>query len=370
MLRLVGCSLGLLLFVLQLAAQGPAPGPDTIVFVNGDKLVGHFVSSSGASVKFKSDVLGDITVDWSKVKELHTASKVAVIRKGVEIRKHTDTSTIPQGTLSMENQNIQVASPPQPPQTIPVADASVIVDQPGFEKALHHQPGFFHGWAGAVTLGGSFVHATQDSETFNGALNLVRAEPGESWIAPRNRTIFDLSASYGELSQPGTTTVKTSIFHGDAERDEYFSQRIFGFGQGAFDHNFSQGLDLQQIYGGGIGWTVIQDPNQTLDLKGSMSYIRQQFQTAPDQSLIGSTFAEHYRRKFKHGLVADEQLSITPAWNNSSDYSASFTALLALPVYKRLSVSTGIIDNFLNDPPPGFRKNSFQFNLGFTYTLR
>jgi hypothetical protein len=41
-----------------------------------------------------------------------------------------------------------------------------------------------------------------------------------------------------------------------------------------------------------------------------------------------------------------------------------------LPVYKRLSVSTGIIDNFLNDPPPGFRKNSFQFNLGFTYTLR
>src|ERR1035438_5997444 len=124
MLRLVGCSLGLLLFVLQLAAQGPAAGPDTIVFVNGDKLVGHFVSSSGASVKFKSDVLGDITVDWSKVKELHTASKVAVIRKGVEIHKHTDTSTIPQGTLSMENQNIQVAS-----QTIPVAEASVIVDQ-------------------------------------------------------------------------------------------------------------------------------------------------------------------------------------------------------------------------------------------------
>ena len=365
MLRLLGCSLALICFANRLAAQAP----DTIVFVNGDKLAGHFVSSSGASVKFKSDVLGDITVDWSKVKELHTASKVAVIRKGVEIHKHTDTSTIPQGTLSMENQNIQVASPPQPPQTIPVADASVIVDQPAFENAIHHAPGFLHGWNGAITLGGSFVHATQDSETFNGAINLVRAEPGESWIAPRNRTIFDLSAAYGELSQPGTPTVKTSIFHGDAERDEYFSQRIFGFGQAAFDHNFSQGLDLQQIYGGGIGWTVIQDPNQTLDLKGSMSYIRQQFQTAPDQSLIGSTFAEHYHRKFKHGLVADEQLSITPAWNNSSDYSASFTALLALPVYKRLSVSTGIIDSFLNDPPPGFKKNSFQFNLGLTYTL-
>ena len=370
MLRLVGYSLALIGFALQLTAQAPAPGPDVIVFLNGDKLAGRFVSSSGSSVKFKSDVLGDITVDWSKVKELHTSTKVAVIRKGVELHKHTGTSTIPQGTLSMENQSIQlVMPPPQPAQAIPVAEASVIVDQPSFEKAIQHPPGFLHGWAGAITLGGTFVNATQDNETFNGAINLVRADPAENWIAPRNRTIFDFSATYGELSQPATHTVKTSIFHGDAERDEYLSQRIFAFGQAAFDHNFSQGLHLQQLYGAGLGWTVIQDPNQTLDLKASMSYIRQQFQTAPDQDLVGSTFAEHYRRKFKRGLVADEQISITPTWNASSDYSAAFSALLALPVYKRLSVSTGIIDTFLNDPPAGFRKNSFQFNLGLTYTL-
>ena len=82
--------------------QAPASGSDTIVFVNGDKLAGKFVSSSGSSVKFKSDVLGDITVAWSKVKELHTSSKVAVIRKGVQLGKHSDTAAIPQGTLSME----------------------------------------------------------------------------------------------------------------------------------------------------------------------------------------------------------------------------------------------------------------------------
>jgi hypothetical protein len=370
MLRFFSYCLALVCFALRLPAQAPTPGPDTIVFVNGDKLAGHFVSSSGASVKFKSDVLGDITVDWSKVKELHTSSKVAVIRKGVELRKHSDPSTIPQGTLSMENQNVQVVSPPQPPQSIPVSDTSVIIGQPSFEKALNREPGFLHGWTGAVTLGGTFIHATQDNETFNGAISLVRAEPEENWIAPRNRTIFDFSASYGELSQPGTPTVKTSIFHGDAERDEYLSQRMFVFGEAVYDHNFSQGLDLQQVYGGGLGWTVIQDANQTLDLKGGMSYIRQQFQAPPDQDLIGSTFAEHYKRKFKRGLVADEQLSITPAWNNTSDYSAAFSTLVAMPVYKHLSASTGIIDTFLNDPPAGFKKNSFQFTLGLTFTLQ
>ncbi|HUA98065.1 MAG TPA: DUF481 domain-containing protein [Terracidiphilus sp.] len=352
------------------AADPPVPGPDTIVFTNGDKLVGHFVSSSGANVTFKSDVLGDITVDWSKVKELHTAQKVAVLRKGVKLGRHPDTAAVPQGTLSMEKQTLQLAAPPQPSQSIPVSDSSVIVDQPSFEKAVTHTPGFLSDWAGTVTFGATIIQATQDNQTFNGAISLVRAEPSENWLAPRDRTAFDFSTSYGELSQPNTPTIKTSIYHADAERDEYLVDSIFAFGQASFDHNFSQGLDLQQNYGGGIGWTILQASNQTLDIKGSVSYIRQQFTTAPNQDLIGSIFAEHYKRGFKHGIVLEQHLSVTPAWNNLNAYSAYFDTLLTLPVYKRLSASTGFIDTFLNDPPPAFKKNSLQYTLGLTYTLR
>ena len=78
---------------------------------------------------------------------------------------------------------------------------------------------------------------------------------------------MNLSAAYGEVTQPTTPTIKTAIFHGDAERDEYFSPRLYVFGQGAFDHNYSQGLDLQQTYSGGIGLTIFQHPNETLDIK-------------------------------------------------------------------------------------------------------
>ena len=42
---------------------------------------------------------------------------------------------------------------------------------------------------------------------------------------------------------------------------------------------------------------------------------------------------------------------------------------LTLPVYKRLSVAVNTLDTFLNNPPPGFKKNSFQFTTGVTYTL-
>jgi len=354
-----------------LFAQASAAEPDVIVFNNGDKLAGHFVKSTGASVTFKSDMLGDVTVDWSKVKELRTSAKVAVLRKGVKLTKHDDGSKIPQGTLAMENQNLQLApSAGQAPQSIPVSDSAVIIDQPSFEKAVTHKAGILQDWGGTVTLGASVVAATQDSESFNGAISLVRVQPGETWLDPRNRTSINLSSTYAEVTQPSTPTIKTSIVHGDIERDEYFSPRLFAFGQGAFDHNFSQGLDLQQTYGGGIGVGILQEANQTLDVKFSADYIRQQFQIGPDQSLIGSVFAQHYMRKFKRGMTFDQHLTFVPAWNDTQAFSASFNALLTLPVYKRLSASTGFIDGFLNDPPPGFKKNSVQFTLGATYSLR
>ncbi len=76
----------------------------------------------------------------------------------------------------------------------------------------------------------------------------------------------------------------TSIFLRDSLR----------LGQTAFDHNFGQDLALQQIYGGGIGWTAIKTPKQEMDLKATMQYEKQEFITGAagtNQNLVGSTFS-------------------------------------------------------------------------------
>jgi hypothetical protein len=321
-------------------------------------------------MKFKTDALGEITVEWSKIKELHASGKVAVILKGLKIPKRVAADTIPQGTLTVENQQALLVAPPRPEQTIPLATTSAMIDQQSFEEAVEHAPDILHDWTGAVTVGATLVEATQNNRTFTGAINLVRAEPAEAWLSPRTRTIFDFTAAYGDLAQPHTPTVKTSIFHGDAEEDRYFDHNLFAFVRTDFDHNYSQGLTLQQSYGGGIGWTLIQTANQELDLKAGVNYLLQQFQVGANEDLIGSLFAEHFRRAFKGELVVDQHLAFTPAWNNTRAYSALFSALATMPVLKRISATTGVIDTFLNDPPPGFRKNSMQFTLGLSYLIK
>jgi hypothetical protein len=313
---------------------------------------------------------GEITVDWSKVKELRSSQEYAVIPKDVKITRHPDTSKIPQGSVSMAEQKLEVRpAGGGAPQTVLVADTGNVIDEAAFKAALERR-GFFEGWKGSLTGGVSLVEATQTSQTFTGGFNFIRAMPGEDWLSPRNRTLVDFNAAYGKVTQPNTPEVKTEIYHAHAERDEYLSQKFFAFGQLAFDHNFSQGLDLQQNYGGGFGWAVFRDDNKELDLKGSMTYIRQSFAgPTKGESLVGSTFGENYNRKFKHGILVAQLLTVTPAWNNTSAYSGIGGVTLTVPLYKRLNFASGLVDNFLNNPPPGFKKNSFQFTLGVTYAL-
>ena len=69
--------------------------------------------------------------------------------------------------------------------------------------------------------------------------------------------------------------------------------------------------------------------------------VGEDFQQVLKRKAFGGGFlvANHVKAKFFRGIVFTEQLSITPAWNNTSAYSAWGSAGIAMPVYKRLSFS-------------------------------
>jgi len=362
---------GSVLLNAQPAAPAAKPQPDVLIFTDGEKLIGQLKSAKGDSVVFKSDMAGEITVAWSKIQELHTSHAFAVIGKNAQPVTHANSAQVPQGNLAMSEQKIAVQQATGAAQTVPVADAGFVVDQPAFDKAVNRHSGFSQDWGGAVTAGASLVESTQQAYTFTGGIALVRAEPTESWLSPSTKTLVNFNAAFGKVSQPNTPDIKTGIIHAGVEEDKYFSPRLFGFGVADFDHNYSQGLDLQQSYGGGLGWTASKTSDAELDLKVSVNYIRQGFAvSASNQNLVGATFGEIYTRKLKHGILFNEQIAFTPAFNNSNAYFATGSLGLTLPVYKRLGVSLTSLDTFLHDPPPGFRENSFQFSAGLTYALK
>jgi Protein of unknown function, DUF481 len=361
-------------------AAATKPEPDVLVFTDGEKLVGHVVSGTGSSLTFHSDMAGDVTVDWSKVKELTSSEKFVIAEKGVTFHKHDDLTKVPQGTVSLADQNLRIApAGGGTPQSVPVADVQNVIPEDSFLRAFHRRR-LTEGWHGVGGLGLALVAATQNSRSLTTNLSLVRTVPNETWIDPSYRTSLNFNSAYGELTQSGTPTVKTNIIHADVEQDKFFNKRLFGFANAAFDHSSSQGLDLQQTYGAGLGYTVLKDAVQELDIKGEIAYINYSYadQILPDgrrvpqpgKHLVGAVITQIYNRSFEKGILLHEQVAFTPAFNDTSAYSTLGTVNLAIPVYKRLAFSIGVIDSYLNEPPPGFKKNSFQFYTNLAYTFK
>jgi Protein of unknown function, DUF481 len=362
------------------AASASAPGPDVLTLANGDHLVGKLLSEANGTVTFHSDGAGDLILTWDKIKSIQTAGKFAVIRQGQRVSRKAAGSEVLQGAVAVDEGKIQVSTAAQgTPKEIAQPDAQYMIDDDLFTKEVQSNPGWGHGWIGALSAGVADVEATQNSRTFTGAANFVRAIPGVSWLDPRYRTMANFAAAYGSLSQPGAATTKTNILHADAEHDWFLSPRLYALGATSFDHNYSQGLSLQQIYGGGLGFVVFKTPKQELDLKGDIHYERQNFGftpgvvppvITPNKDLIGADIGDTYIAKLAHGMVFNQGLVVTPAFNRPSAYSALATAGLTFPVYKRLGFNLSALDDFLNDPAFGSKKNSFQFSAGLTYVLK
>lgn len=368
-------------------AKAPEAAPDTLVFQNGDHISGKLLRVVGETVWFHSEFVGEVHVKWSQLKEIRTGTRLVVLEKGVSPHDGKFPADLPEGTLAVTDGSIIVRQqePPGAEVILPIKRAEYVLDENTLRKQIEGHPGLLGGWNGQVTAGATVVQATQNQYTFTGSMALARNVPTVAWLNTRNRTSLDFSGSFGKIVQPPYASdgvmrpgysSKSSIYHAGAERDEYFSPRFYALGQTVFDHNFAQDLDLQQIYGAGIGWTAIKRPEQELDLKTTLQYESQQFivnSGAYDQNLIGSTLDGTWSVKLPLKVLFRQQISWIPAYNNPYAYSVGETNTLTMPFFKRLSFSVGSIDSYLNDPPPSSpptRRNSFQFTTGLTYAIK
>jgi hypothetical protein len=367
---------------------------EELIFKNGDRLTGLLLNSTGEAIKFKSDLAGEVTVKWENVKELKSNRDFAVIPK--DIIDSRNSAAVPQGVIKIGEKSIAVtpivtskSNPDELPtklpgeeilpskvdltNNIPTSKIGFVVDDVSYQNEIHRKIGWKSGWDGDITTGSTAILSTQNSLTVTVAAALKRSVPTVSWLDPKLRTLLDFNLSTGKTTQPGEPDSYTNIYHAGAERDEYFSRRGYYLQVTSFDHDYSQGLVLQQVYGGGIGATIVKTEKREFDITADLHYEGQQFNATAsvpelNRHLVGSSLTETYLRNW--GKVRfEEKISASIAWNDESAFSASGTSSLKLPVYKKLGFSVSVIDNFLNDPQAGYKRNSLQFSTGFSLSL-
>ena len=371
------------------AAKAPTPpeNQDTITLTNGDTLTGKVSKLTLGKVSFHDDVLGDLTIPVNKIKAMNTKTAFAAGSTTEPLTRKNVAEEVPLGKVSIEDQVVKITPTDGTVHEFPAKDLSFMLDVDAYQRELHNESDLFYGWNGTATVGATLVEATNSSQTYTGAVAFVRAIPTIAGLPAGSKTILNMSGTYGLAKNPqiisGDTVyqtasvTKTDILHGDLEYDKFFSSTIFGLVNASADHNFGNGLQLQQAYGAGIGWAILRSPQNDLSFRAALQYEQQQFYNGitsglgtPTDNLVGALVGETWNRTFPHNMKLKESITLSPTFNLVNSYSGVGSASFLFPVYKRLNFSITTTDNYLGDPPEGFLRNTFQLTTGITYTLK
>jgi Protein of unknown function, DUF481 len=362
-------------------------GKDTITFGNGDTLTGKVGKVVYGNVSFHSDELGDLTIPLTKIKKMSTATAFAAGSTTQRLTKKDIAEQLPVGKIELENETLKVMLPQGEVREFPAQNLGFMLDQSAFQRELHNESDFLYGWYGTATLGAAVVKSTNSAQTYTGAVALVRAIPTIAGLPAGSKTILNLSGAYGLAKAPEVVSggdvfqtasvTKTDILHGDLEYDKFFTPTVFGLVSGSADHNFGNGLQLQQAYGAGVGWGILRSPQNDLAVRIILQYEQQEFYNGitsglgtPTENLVSASLGEAWSRTFPHSIKFKEYVTLNPTFNVVRAYSGVAGASFLFPVYKRLNFSVTTTDNYLGDPPQGFLRNTFQFTTGVAYSLK
>jgi hypothetical protein len=318
---------------------------------------------------------------------MHTTTAFAAGSTTEKLTKKNVAEQVPVGKIALENETLRVLLPEGKVREFPVKDLKFMLDAPDYRRELHNKSDFLYGWYGTATLGATVVTSTNSAQTYTGKVALVRAIPTIAGLPAGSKTILNLSGTYGLAKDPEivsggdvfqtASVTKTDILYGDLEYDKFFTPMVFGLVSGSADHNFGNGLELQQAYGAGMGWGILRSPQNDLAVRASLQYEQQQFYNGitsglgtPTENLVGASLGETWSRTFPHSIKFNESVTLNPTFNVVKAYSGVAQVGFVFPVYKDLGFSVTTTDNYLGDPPEGFLRNSFQFTAGVTYTLK
>ena len=353
-------SLATLFVVLALACTAMG---DTLVLKNGDRLTGTIESSDGKVITFKTDYAGEIKVKWSAVKETTTENPLYVVKN--------NKATV-NGTVTTEDSNVVVHTANAGAVTVPLSDVAVIrspAEQKAYEGTLH--PNLVQEWAGGGSFG--FALARGNSDTTNLAVGF---NADRKTLSDEIKTYF--SSIYATAGAIAGGTVTANEILGGIRFDKNIDPKLFAFVSGDFTHDALQSLNLQQIYGGGLGWHAIDHPNTTLDVLGGLSYTRESYNGATTTTTTGAVdrnfptlvAGENFTKKLGAGSALTEDFTFYPDLTDISEYRLALDAGWTTQIKKWLGWQITLSDRYISNPPIlGTKDNDVVLSTGLKFSF-
>jgi hypothetical protein len=330
-----------LLAIGVLSTFAHAARTDVVILHNGDHITGEIKSLSGGMLKYKTDDMDNIYVEWEKIHHVTSVNRFEIVdSKGVKRFGSIGRTETPYEVLVTT------------PAAIDTVDLDSIV------RITRIKQGFFQRLKGSISTGFSYTRATRTSEfTLGGDLS--------SRTEKFNRK-FDYSIYQTEQSEK-----RTSRYSFGLAVDRFLKRRWTVGGAFNAEHNEELGLD-QRLSLTATGTRLLVETNKTILMFGlGVSGTREKYSGGDSTSLnVELPITAEYRRFTFHNPKSNINISGTgyPSLTTSGRYRGSIDIDLNHEVLKDLFFVIGFYYDYDSKPPEGASKDDYRFTTSIKWS--
>ncbi|GAA4768002.1 hypothetical protein GCM10023219_12290 [Stakelama sediminis] len=242
------------------------------------------------------------------------------------------------------------------PQSAAEIDAMVASIQNKVEAkrlAKLRSQSFFEGWKGHGQAGGSIATGNTSSKGLSLGLDLTKN--GIHWRHTINAT-FDYARQNGQTAQ--------KRYFASYEANYKFSDRFYALGLVSWENNRFAGFNRRFSENIGLGYSVIKQPDMTLDLEGGPALRQTNYITGESQNELAGRAAVDYSWKIAPGITFGENATY---YAQAHDSTLTSTTALTMKLNGALSLQTSFLINHETNPPIDLEKTNTLSRLTLVY---
>jgi putative salt-induced outer membrane protein YdiY len=337
---------------------------DQVTLKNGDRLTGTIVKSDAKTMLIKTELAGDVNVQWDGVTSIVSSQPLHLALK--------DGQTVV-GTVTTADGKLDVATRTTG-EVVAAKETVVTVRNDDEEKAYDAEidrlrnPHLTDFWSGMLDSGLSVTRGNSATLAFSLSAKAAR-------VTTRDKiSVFSTAVYASDDATPPSRTTAHAI-RGGIRGDFNVSDRVFVFGFTDFEYDQFQDLDLRNVLGGGLGYHVIKTKNTTFDVFGGGDYEQEYFSATPafPSGLTRKTgevvLGEEVDTKLNGRTTLSEKFSLFPNVSDTGNYRLQFDATAATKLKAWLGWQITYSDRYLSNPLPGLKKNDMLLSTGLRLTF-
>jgi len=318
-----------LLAALLCLAAGPASAAktDVVTLLNGDRITGEVKEVAYGQLKFSTDNMGTLYIDWSKVATLTTS-------RTLQLELTDGRRLVARGAV-------------EPPLASIVRVAAL--EDGAWNQRLD----------GSLSVGYSFTQA-QNIQVFNLGASVGSRDQQQQWRV-------SLDSQFASRSD-GPTSQRAALI---GTRERFLADRWYREGTVSFTRNQELGLDLRSLVGFGFGRYLVQRADTEWRAGAGIAATSEQLIDGSSRESVelqlGSSFNIYRFDSPKVNLAAS--LMVLPSLSESGRVRGEASLRLRRELVKDLFLDLSLYDSYDNRAVAGAPSNDWGMSTSLGYSF-